>query len=477
MTRAPIVAISGHPGSGKTSLTRTLQRQLGVPALHYDDYETFTDTPQAQVRDWVARGSNYDEIKLEPLVKELIRLAEAEPRPKCVLFDTLLGRAHSATGELIDTLIWVDTPADIGLARKIGESAGRARGAGKEPEFVQWLEFYMEQYGGFIADTYSVQRDRVRAGADIIMDGRASQERLAEEAALAIRQRLDLFGVSGDPKRTPIEAQGRRMLSLIEALDCPFGLERSAKLGDGDINEDRFLAIVHKDSLGPDVEATLRRISRELALPEVMLDKLCKHLAEAEIVHFGYEGGKAGLYKIYVEFSGNVRRGLVKGAKSATELVHLAVKWRPDDPGSAKVSRYVWPADVRGVEAIRERLGLRRGEVGMPASGVVALDLVEAARHQCPDDRIFFMEVQEDGSARHSFDINFYSAGLRVAAVEQAIRKMAAAYAIAPAKIDDLLARIADEPLGHLSGGMGRNGKDFATLYFGAAPRRGANRG
>ncbi len=106
-----------------------------------------------------------------------------------------------------------------------------------------------------------------------------------------------------------------------------------------------------------------------------------------------------------------------------------------------------------------------------------ALAMIEAARHRCPDDRIFFMEVQEEGSPRRSFDINFYSAGLRVASVEEPVRRMAAAYAIAPPEIDGLLSRIGGEPLGHLSGGMGRDGRDFATLYFGVAARRGAGRG
>ncbi|MGB3901076.1 MAG: hypothetical protein WA973_21235 [Mesorhizobium sp.] len=477
MKRAPIVAISGHPGSGKTSLTKALQQRLGVPALHYDDYETMTASSAERVRDWIERGSNYDEIMLEPLVRELIRLAEATPRPKCVLFDTLLGRAHRATGELIDTLIWVDTPADIGLARKLGEAAAKARKAGQAPAFVEWLEFYMAQYTGFIADTYPLQRERVRPGADIVMDGRAPPQRLADEAAAAIRQRLDLFAAAGDPKRTPIEAQGRRMLSLIEAMDCPFGLERSVKLGAGAVNEDRFLAIVHKDSLGGQADAGLRRIARELAMPEAMLDLLCRHLGEAEIVHFGYEGGKAGLYKIYAEFSGRVRRGLAKGAKPANELVHLAVKWRPDDPGSARVSRYVRPAEARGVDAIQRRLEAMRPAEGAFASVDAALAMIEAARHRCPDERIFFMEVEEEGSPRRSYDINFYSAGLRVAAVEGAVRRMADAYAIAPSGLDDLLSRIGGEPLGHLSGGMGGDGRDFATLYFGAAARRGAGRG
>lgn len=478
MKRAPIVAISGHPGSGKTSLTKALQDRLGVPALHYDDFETITASPPSEIRDWIERGSNYDEIMLEPLVREMIRLAETTPPPKCVLLDTLLGRAHGATGELIDTLIWVDTPPDIALARKIGEAAGRARATpGEAPAFMGWLESYLAHYTGFIAGTYAMQRERVRPAADIIMDGQASVDRLAEEAVLAILQRLDRFAEAGDPKRTPIEAQGKRMLSLIEDLNCPFGLERSAKLGDGEINEERFLAIVHKDSLGTDPKAGLRSIARKLSLPEAMLAMLCEHLGEAEIVHFGYEGGKAGLYKIYVEFSGRVRRGLAKGAKPVTELVHVAVKWRPDDPQSARVSRYLWPAEARGVAAIRQRLaGLRANAAAFPSVDA-AFEMIEAARHHCPDDRIFFMEVQEDGSPRHSFDINFYSAGLQVASVEDTVRRLGRAYGIEPAKIDGWLSRIAGEPLGHLSGGIGRNGRDFATLYFGASARKGVGRG
>ena len=478
MTRAPIVAISGHPGSGKTSLTKALQKRLGVPALHYDDFEMVTSLPPERIRDWIERGSDYDEIMLEPLVRELIRLAEATPRPKCVLLDTLLGRAHAATGKLIDTLIWVDTPPDIALARKIGEAAGRARATpGEAPAFMGWLDSYLRHYTDFIAGTYAVQSERVRPAADIIMDGRAPVEQMADEAMVAIQQRIDLFAKAGDPKQTPIEAPGRRMLSLIEALNCPFGLERSAKFGDGEINEDRFLAIVHKDSLGPDAKAGLARIARTLALPEAMLAMLSEHLGEAEIVHFGYEGGKAGLYKIYVEFSGRVRRGLAKGAVTATELVHVAVKWRPDDPQSARVSRYFWPAEARGVEAIRSRIGKLRPDGGTLPSVDAAFYMVEAALPHCPEDRIFFMEVREDGSPRQSFDINFYSAGLEVEAVEPAIRRLGNAYDIEPAKLDAFLSRIARQPLGHLSGGLGRNGQDFATLYFGAAARKGAGRG
>src|SRR5690606_198583 len=137
-----------------------------------------------------------------------------------------------------------------------------------------------------------------------------------------------------------------------------------------------------------------------------MLRMLCAQLTEAEIVGFGYEGGASAVYKIYLEFSERVRRGLAPGAPARAEVIFLAVKWRADDPASAAVSRYVWPAAGRGPAAIAARLaGLARPAGGL-ASVRAALDIVEAAKGHCPPDRIFMVEVEEEQSPRRSFDIN-----------------------------------------------------------------------
>lgn len=195
MTGAPIIAISGQPGGGKTTLANALRDRLGVPALHYDDYETMTGMAPAAVRDWIERGSDYDEIDLGGLIRDMRRLAMAEPRPKCVVLDTLLGRAHRETGELIHTSIWIDTPPDIALARRIREAAGRARAAPGEAEaFTGWLESYLAHYADFTAGTYVVQQQRVRPMADIVLDGRLAPERLAEQAASAILARIERGG-------------------------------------------------------------------------------------------------------------------------------------------------------------------------------------------------------------------------------------------------------------------------------------------
>ena len=97
-----------------------------------------------------------------------------------ILFDTLVGRAHAATARLIDRLVWIDVPLDVALARKIGAMARLA--ADEMPQaqaaarFVDWTAAYCRHYEQFIHRTYAVQRERVRPGADLIIDGLASTE-------------------------------------------------------------------------------------------------------------------------------------------------------------------------------------------------------------------------------------------------------------------------------------------------------------
>lgn len=282
---------------------------------------------------------------------------------------------------------------------------------------------------------------------------------------------------AGDLVGLTIGAPGRRLLSMIETMDVPFGLERSVKLGSGEVNEDRFLAILHKTSLGTDPAARLAWFARRLDMPDAMLDVLAAGIGRADIVQFGYEGGAAGVFKVYLEYPADVRTArLAETPRAEPVLVHLAVKWRPDRPGDAAVSRYVWPSDVRGAAALAARLAAPPPGFGGLPSAAAARALVERARRRCEPDQVFFLEVVEEGSRRRSFDVNLYAAGLDVRDVGQPLRQLADAYGIARPTIDELLLRLGPASLGHISGGLGRSGQDFATLYFGVTGRKGTGR-
>lgn len=190
-SRVPIVAICGHPGSGKSTLVAALARRFGVPTVHHDDHETITSQPPAEIEAWIARGADYGEIDLASLEAALLQAGRAAPQPAFVLFESLLGRAHAPTGRLIDFALWIELPADIALARKIADAAGRAV-PGEEPAFVGWLMAWLGHYERFIAGTYQTQHERVRPLADTYLDGRAGPDRLAEDAAAAIVDRLGI---------------------------------------------------------------------------------------------------------------------------------------------------------------------------------------------------------------------------------------------------------------------------------------------
>lgn len=178
----PVVAICGLPGSGKTSLALSLSRRFGWPALHYDDYETATVWPVARLRRWLEAGCDYGEIDLGDLTSDIAAAA----RESAVLVDTLLGRAHPSMAGMVDLAIWIDTPADVALSRKIRESAARAVGDAGEAAFVNWLEGWLALYDGLIANAYRIQEERVRPRCEVVLDGRQAADVVAGHAAAAI---------------------------------------------------------------------------------------------------------------------------------------------------------------------------------------------------------------------------------------------------------------------------------------------------
>ena len=191
----PVIAISGPPGAGKTTLLAGLAERLRpVAVVEYDRYEQVTSLSPDAIADWLAHGADYDALPLGALAADLAGLKQAttagrsEGTRPLVLFDTLVGRAHAATAQLIDRLVWIDVPLDVALARKIGAMARlaadempRAQAAAR---FVDWTAAYCRHYERFIHRTYAVQRDRVRPGADLIIDGLASTE---EQVAMVIQ--------------------------------------------------------------------------------------------------------------------------------------------------------------------------------------------------------------------------------------------------------------------------------------------------
>ena len=195
-----LIAIAGPPGSGKSTLARALVERLGDAALvEMDDYQRMTELPIDAMADWLARGADHDELPVPLLGEHLAQLLggravtvpstgrRIEPRRHIVL-ETHFGRAHRATGGFIDWLVWLDTPADLALARNLRGFLGPLR----QPQpahalsaRIDWIDGYLGHYIDVVARLLRLQRERVRPAADLCIDADALPGALALQVSRA----------------------------------------------------------------------------------------------------------------------------------------------------------------------------------------------------------------------------------------------------------------------------------------------------
>ncbi|RZJ20220.1 MAG: uridine kinase [Haliea sp.] len=208
-----VIAVAAPIGGGKSALVDALAAALGDPAvgpaptLRFDDYEHATRQSVEQLSQWLDSGADVNQLEAPGLADDLLAWCEGRPiaargaalTPAQVrtgiethpvvpgnsplVFEMPLGRAWSPTARHIDVLVWVDTPLDIALARRLreisadvlqGDPADARRGLG-------WIHGYLDHYIGTIHAVLQAQRNAVRPGADLVLDGMAGIDSLVDQ--------------------------------------------------------------------------------------------------------------------------------------------------------------------------------------------------------------------------------------------------------------------------------------------------------
>lgn len=205
-----VVAIAAPPGGGKTSLVNALTQRLGsAVSLYFDHYQTLTEQPIEDIAQWMRDGADFNAFVIPRLVEDLAALKRAEDiidpgtgqrlaPQRFVVFEMPLGRGHDASAPYIDYLVWIDVPADLALARTLREcvrNAVREDDAAEQAVFLRWCDGYLENYLDVVADTLALQREQIRADADLVLDGRASPDVMAQTVVDALaKSGLNLDG-------------------------------------------------------------------------------------------------------------------------------------------------------------------------------------------------------------------------------------------------------------------------------------------
>jgi hypothetical protein len=256
------------------------------------------------------------------------------------------------------------------------------------------------------------------------------------------------------------------LIRLVGRLHAPYGIERSVKVVPDGLLDDRCLISIHKAALGPLPAERLVEMGRELDMPARFADGLSTVLEDADIVHFGHEGGPGfDVRKIYFEYASRARRAMAMTSAEPV-LVHLAYKWGPRGTGGGSVARYSW-VPCRTRHQVEGRLRALFSAGGAPRALRSALSLVSRVGPLADAGQLIMMEVEEHGNPRRSCDLNVYDCELRLGEIEDLVTATTQDFAVPPSRARAVFGRAWQLALGHLSAGVGRDGEEFVTFYYG----------
>lgn len=188
MRQNKIIGIGGVSGAGKTAVTIALSERLNnALAIFWDDYDMLTKAPGDYVA-WYKNGKNYVEWDARDLADTLKKLKRNEtftcpaikkmlkPTP-IIVFDAPLGYKHEQTGKYIDCFVFLDTPPDVALARRILRDCCNSE-TSAEKKFER-IKANLEHYLNLSRDVY-LDAYHLKDVCDLSVDGTKSIDEVVD---------------------------------------------------------------------------------------------------------------------------------------------------------------------------------------------------------------------------------------------------------------------------------------------------------
>ncbi len=285
-------------------------------------------------------------------------------------------------------------------------------------------------------------------------------------AKASLEELLDpTINLSSSSAPTPISSQdAQRVFKLIASLGAPYVHERSFRFREGELLPNRFLLTVGRSGNGSTSDDALMDLFTNLSLPAPFLEAARQHISAARCIHVGFEGdGDSPLLKVYLEIGGPDQ--INQSTPDAAVLEHIAYKWDVRNRERRTVARYWWYPYLNASE-LKKRVVELYADHDLEAQDI-ALGAIEMAAQKMPERDIHYLEVEEEGNPRRSYSINFYDAGLQVRDLHTLLARMRNYFDVSPGKFQMLYDQIKTRRLGHIAGGIHRNGKGFFNVYYG----------
>lgn len=172
-----VVAIAAVTAGGKTTTVNALKRHLSnAQTLYFDDY--IFEGEVDDFHQWVLNGADYNVWNLEPLENDILKIKQAGNCDYLIL-DYPFAYCNAQIRKYIDVAIFIDTPLDIALVRRILRDMGDASGQEIRNDLMGYLKFARIAY-------IQMQKD-ILPSSDYVIDGAASINFIVEKILKCIQ--------------------------------------------------------------------------------------------------------------------------------------------------------------------------------------------------------------------------------------------------------------------------------------------------
>jgi hypothetical protein len=261
---------------------------------------------------------------------------------------------------------------------------------------------------------------------------------------------------------------GDYLLELIKALNMDYAFERSFKVTEKTLLGNRILYGVYTEKIKEDQHKELLDICHQMNMPEAFFENFREDWRDTNAIGWAFEKiGEALVYKVYLEFWDKWKKEIKETPNERDPfLVVLGFKWDALNRAKRSLARYTWYPLLSYEEMLERLSGSYENDQYRSLFGIIK-DFLRFPSIKVTHDEIRYIEVTEENTPRRSFDINVYNAKLQLKEVYPLLQKIYQHYSIPDRDFHTLYNQFRTKIIGHLSGGIGRDGKDFLTVYYG----------
>ena len=253
------------------------------------------------------------------------------------------------------------------------------------------------------------------------------------------------------------------LFKLVENLPLE-GFERSFRMSENKLLWNRFLFGLEKQNI---LQEQLITLCRRMGMPKNLESAFLGSLGSANQILFGFEeNDQRSVYKVYLEFWKKIRRELhTKMNPKAPVTMHIGYKWDTQDSDVTAITEYTCFPLLTNIEILERMSAIYDTHRDLPTYRA-ADNIVSLAAGRAPDTSAIYLEVGEESNPRRSFDINLYKAEIRLEEIYPIVERVCDHFAIPVSELQTNYRKIGAKLLGHIAGGIHRNGRDFFTIYY-----------